>query len=416
MDIPQQTKKKKLSIKQLVVAASLGMVAFYGWTQINSKSETPNINTADLIMGIVTTGDLIRDVRAPGTLQPTKLRWIAASSSSRVEEILIQPGAQVKEDTVIMSLSNPTLARDVETASFALEVVKAELIALKKRMESELLAQEATIADVNSNYQNAHFRMQANKKLGEKGIVSALDVKEAELLEAQLEIRLAIEKKRQVNLRELQLADLQAKQASINQAQSQLNLQQSLVDDLQVKAGLSGILQLVPVEQGQQINSGVVLARVAREDSLKAELNVQESQVGGVLVGQSVIISAGGQQAKGIVQRIDPSVQNGVVTVDVSFVGDGLKNARPDLRIDGLIELERLENIKILQRPVYSKENNSANLYIVSDLNASAQLVNVQLGIASLDKIQILSGLKVGEKVIVSDTSQFNLQKTISLN
>lgn len=381
----------------------------------SSGSASVEANRGDFILGTVTKGNLVRDVRAAGTLQPTRLRWIAANSSGRIEQIHVQPGAKVEIDTVIMVLSNPTLSRDVETATFALQVAKAEQIALVKRLESDYLAQQSVVAEFDSNYQNAAFRVEANEALADKQIVSILDVKETKLLKKQYEIRLGIERKRLAGLKALQSAELDAKNAQIRQTESQLRLQQSLVADLQVKAGLKGVLQEVPVEQGQQINEGVVLARVAREDSLKAELRVQESQVKNIVIGQKVIVSAGGQQAEGKVQRIDPAVQNGVVVVDVEFIGDGLPSARPDLRVDGLIEIERLENVLLLKRPVYTKENSSAQLYVVNDSDDTASLSMVRLGSGSLDKIQIVNGLKSGDKVIVSDTSQFNQQRKISL-
>jgi HlyD family secretion protein len=215
--------------------------------------------------------------------------------------------------------------------------------------------------------------------------------------------------------KELHVAELRAKEAQINQTRSQLRLQQELLANLQVKAGLNGILQQVPVEQGQQISEGVVLARVAREDNLKAELRVQESQVANILIGQTVTISAGGQKAQGRVQRIEPAVQNGVVIVDVFFSGDKLASARPDLRVDGVIEIERLENVLLLKRPVYSKENMATKLYVINQSADKASLSPVNLGSGSLDMIQVITGLKAGDQVIVSDTTQFDQQSIISL-
>ena len=358
---------------------------------------------------------MVRDIRAPGTLQPTTLRWIAASSPGRIEQIFVEPGAKVDVDTVIMSLSNPKLARDVETATFALEVAEAEFVALQKRLESNYLAQEAVISQYKSSAMNANFRVEANEALAGKQIVSKLDVKETKLLQIQYTERLAIERKRLTHLEGLHVAELKAKQAQINQTRSQLRLQQQLLANLQVKAGLNGILQQVPVEQGQQISEGVILARVAREDNLKAELKVQESQVANIMIGQKVTISAGGQQAIGKVQRIEPAVQNGVVIVDVFFSGDKLASARPDLRVDGVIEIERLENVLLLKRPVYSKENRATKLYVVSQSSDTAKLSSVSLGSGSLDMIQVITGLKAGDQVIVSDTSQFEQQSIITL-
>jgi HlyD family secretion protein len=234
-------------------------------------------------------------------------------------------------------------------------------------------------------------------------------------LKKQLESQLAIEKKRYAQLKLLQVAELDAKQAGINQARGQLKLQHELLDDLQVTAGLAGVLQQVPVEQGQQIRTGEILARVAREDSLKAELRVQESQVRDVQIGQRVLVTAGGQQAQGLVQRIDPAVQNGVVIVDVGFSEQRLPSARPDLRVSGVIVIEQLSNVLTLRRPVYSQENMLTQLYVLDPSGEAATLREVQLGSGSVDKIEITSGLNPGDRVIVSDTSQLGQRAEISL-
>ncbi|MFT5690942.1 MAG: HlyD family secretion protein [Oceanicoccus sp.] len=415
MDIPKKISRKKIGMPTVLFAGFIVAASFYSWSYVGSKSTDIVASRDEMVIAEVTAGDLIRDVRAPGTLQPTKLRWIAASSSGRIEQVHIQPGAQVEEDTIIMVLSNPTLARDVASAKYALQVAEAELVALQKRLESDYLSQEALVAEVDASFQNATFRMEANEALATKQIVPVLDLKETQLLQHQFKTRLQIEKKRLKHFADLQVAEIASQQAQINQARSQFSLQQSLLNDLQVKAGLRGILQEVPVEQGQQITEGIILARVAREDSLKAELRVQESQVRDVRIGQPVTISAGGQSVVGRVQRIDPAVQNGVVLVDVEFSDERLGSARPDLRVDGLIELERLSQVLLLQRPVYSQEHKATTLYRLNDDSNRATLSDVQLGSASLDKIQVLGGLAAGDKVIVSDTRQFNQQRAILL-
>jgi len=393
-----------------VIATSI-----YAWSYASSSVSDVVAIREDIIVAEVSKGNLVRDVRAPGTLQPTKLRWIASSSSGRIDEVLIQPGAIVEKDTVIMVLSNPTLARDVDSANYALQVAEAELSALEKRLTGTYLSQQAVVAEVDSSFQNATFRMEANEALAVKQIVSVLDLKETQLLQKQFDTLLQIERKRLEHLADLHVAEIASQQAQINQARSQFKLQQSLLDDLNVKAGLKGILQAVPVEQGQQIAEGVILARVAREDSLKAELRVQESQVSDVRIGQEVIVSAGGQRVTGHIQRIDPAVQNGVVLVDVEFSGDRLDAERPDLRVDGVIVTERLTNVLLLKRPVNSQEHSVGSLYQMDSSSAFATLTDVRFGTASLDKIELLEGLREGDQVIVSDARQFSLQPKVSV-
>jgi HlyD family secretion protein len=400
----------------LLAAIPLLVVAYFTWAGLNSKTSSVTVSKRDLVIDQVSLGELIRDVRAPGTLQPNRLRWIASSSQGRIEQILIQPGEKVSHDSVIMVLSNPSLTRALEGASYALEVAEAEFIALEKRLKSNYLAQQAVINEVEAQFQNASFRLEANDALSDLQIVSALDAKENQLQQGQLKSRLQIEQKRLDHLAELHQAELNAKQAQVNQTRSQLRLQQSLVNDLQVKAGLSGILQDVPVEQGQQIAMGVVLARVAEADNLKAELRVQESQAKDILLGQKVTLSAGGFSTAGSVSRIDPAVQSGTVIVDVSFAANSLQGARPDLRVSGTIEISRLTNVLTLRRPVQSQENTETLLYVLQEDGAYAVANSVQLGQGSLDKIEIIDGLSAGQQVIVSDTSRFNQQPNIAIN
>ncbi|MEX2964330.1 efflux RND transporter periplasmic adaptor subunit [Microbulbifer sp. TYP-18] len=396
-----------------MIVLILSVIVLAAWGLLVNQSDTITANINELVIDSVRTGQFVRDIRAPGTLQPQTFRWIAATSRARVEQILVYPGAKVEADTIIMRLSNPTLTRELERATYALEVAQAEFNALGKRLKSDTLAQEAVVNDYQARFENADFRLKANEALKDLQIVSALDVKETKLLQHQYQSRLRIEKKRLQHLKELQLAELAAKQAQVNQARSALKLQQSLKNDLNVKAGLTGVLQFVPVEQGQQINTGDVLARVAREDDLKAELRVQESLVKDVLLGQKVVVSAGGNSATGHISRIDPAVQNGVVLVDVIFDESGLTGSRPDLRVNGVIEIERIQNALTIRRPVQSRENSNNNLYLISE--SQARLVAVTLGSGSIDRIQITDGLKAGDKVIVSDVSQFNDSPLLSL-
>ncbi len=331
----------------------------------------------------------------------------------RVERILLEPGKYVKPNDVIMEMENPTLARDVDMARLDFAALAAEAIALEKRLRNDLLAQEASVMEIRSQHENARFRMEANQAATDA--VSSLDKQETVLLEEQYRLRLGIEEERLTHLRDLQVAELDANKAAINRAQRQVQLQEELLAGLTVRAGIEGILQEVPVEQGQQISPGILLARVAREDSLKTELRVQENQVKEVKPGQLVRISASGQEVEGVVSRIDPAVADGVVIVDVAFNGTMLPGARPDLRVQGVIEIDRVDDTLMLPRPVYSQENSTLNLFVLETTNDRAIQKPVQVGVGSLDRIQILSGLQEGDRVIVSDTTAFNGRDTLSL-
>lgn len=436
MDIPAAKKSRSLNKSAIgVLSITFTLILVYLFLYSNDRASA-SVTRSEVMIATVIKEDFLVDVRAPGTLQPTSLRWIAATSEGRIEQLMMQPGAKVEKDTVIMQLSNPTLLRNVDSAQFALEVAQAELVALEKRLQSNYLAQEAVVNDFQARYQNATFRLEANNALSGLQIVSELDAKENKLQQAQLASRLNIEKKRLVQLAELHVAEIRAKQAQVNQTQSLLALQQELKSNLKVTAGLDGILQEIPVEQGQQVSTGAILARVAQENKLKAELRVQESLVKNVLPGQSVTISAGGYHTVGKVIRIDPAVQNGVVVVDVSMPdassqgdgsqGDGsqvnsyqqkpLPGARPDLRITASIEIENRANVLTLRRPVLTQVDSEVQLYVLNPNQDIALLTSVSIGSGSLDKVHVIAGLEPGAQVIVSDTSAFNNAATITLN
>ncbi len=384
-----------------------------GWTYLSSSFSSNAVDLNELVIGQVERNSLLRDVRAPGILVPTELRWLTAQVDGRVETILVEAGAYVMPDTVILELSNPTVARDADTAKIELEVLEAQTLVAEKRMINEVLAQRAAIAEFTSQFENARFRKEANESLGD--VVSRVDLNESILLDRQYEERLRIERERLVRLEELQSAELQANKAELMRAKRQLMLQQELLDGLTVKAGIEGVLQEVPVESGQSLVPGALLARVAREDNFKTELSVQEGQARELVAGQKVLITAGGQQTTGKVSRIDPAVQDGTVLVDVAFTGEMLAGARPDLRVQGVIEIDYVEDTLVLPRPVFSQENSAANLYVLSADSTVARKIPVQLGIGSVDRIQILEGLQAGDRVIVSDVTRFSDRDFIEL-
>ncbi len=361
MDIPQKHRTKYARSLTLVTAVLVcGLLAF-GWVRLNAYSSTTFVDHESLVISEVRRGDLVREVRAPGSLVAADLRWVAATSSSRVEKILLDPGEEVTEDTIIMLLSNPDVGQALDSAKLELDVRHAEYRALEQRLYSARLAQESVVTEFKSRLELAQFRKEANYTLAEKNAVSEIDLNESILEEKQLNIRHQIELKRAESLPALHDAELAAMQARIDQSSRRLAFQQQFYDDLTVVANFVGVLQEVPVEQGQEVTKGTVLARVADKDSLKAELRVQESQAKDVRPGQPVMITAGGNSAKGTVRRIEPAVQDGIVIVDVYFDAEPLIGARSELRVDGIIQLERLDNVLTLKRPVFSQENAPVN-------------------------------------------------------
>lgn len=415
MDIPKKSRsgKQRYVVLAAVVLLFGALVAAY--VRFSNLSGITFVNRADVVISEVVRSDLVREVRAPGNLVPAELRWVAATSNARVKEIVLDPGDSVSQDSVVMTLDNPDLEQALDSALLELEVLEAEYRALEQRLRNEHLSQESVVAEIVAEYEIAEFRMNANQQLLEDEVVSRIELNESVLEERQLKTRSALEQRQLESLTALHEAELAAKRARINQSSRALQLQQKLFDELQVRAEFSGHLQDVPVEQGQQVAIGTILARVADNDSLKVELRVQESQVKDVLPGQRVTITAGGNAASGTVRRVEPEVQQGVVIVDVYFDEAPLAGARSDLRVDGLIELERLVDVLKIQRPVFSQENVAINLFVLDADGTTATRRLVQVGKASTEEIEIIDGLLEGDRVIVSDTSQFNQLESFTL-
>lgn len=389
------------------------LLVFVAQAQLSAHLRTTTLDARDLVISEVRRDTLIRDVRATGVLVPAELRWITARAEGQVEHILVEAGAYVHAHTVILELSNPTLARDVDAARMELEAQQANALVLAKRAMNDLLAQQAQVAEYASRYENARFRMEANEILGEG--VSRVDLNESRLQASQLKDRLVIEQRRLMHLEELQVAEARANATQTTQLERQLQLQQELLKSLTVRAGIEGVLQEVPVEPGQLLASGTPLARVAREDNFKTVLRVQESQAKEIRAGQDVEISAGGQHAAGKVTRIDPAVQEGTVRVDVAFSGKMLPGARPDLRVQGAVEIERVDNALVIARPVFSEENSTRELFVLSADGSEAHLQAVTFGIGSVDRIQVLAGLEEGSAVIVSDMQNHADQRSVAI-
>lgn len=416
MDIPLKAERKGVfSLKSARLQAGIGLLALLGAAWIFLPGSTGGaIDKSAVVIASVRKGELRKDIGATGTLVPADLRWLESRVDGRIERILLDAGQAVEPDSLIMELSNPTLSRNVEAARIDLDVLEAETTVLLRRLTRDELAQEAVLAEARSQYENALFRLNANEELAEKRVVSEIEFNESRLAERQYKAQLAIEEERLTHLKELNEAEIAANEARINRARTQLALQEELLDSLQVRAGLTGVVQEVPLEVGQQIGIGTLLARVAREDSLLAELRVQESQAKDVRVGQPVRITANGQAAQAVVSRIDPAVLNGVVIVDARFDGAPLAGARPDLRVEGNIEVAALSSTLLVQRPVFSRENMEATLFRL-DTNGLAHKIPVTYGIGSIESIQILAGLQEGDRVLVSDTSAYTAQDTLEL-
>jgi HlyD family secretion protein len=415
MRIPERQKNSTKYLKRLTPIVIGTALMAMGWLKINAMSSETVVSQDDLIIAVAEKGQLIREIRAPGTLVPVQLNYLAASFKGRVKEILLEASDPVCVGTIIMTLDNPELRQAVDAAQYEVEVLQAAYNALTFRWHQELLKQRIIVADFKARLEMAKLRKQANQRLLNTNAVSDLDYNESVLLNEQLKYQHQLEIERLNSLPQLQKAELAAAQAKSNKALRQLSLQQKLADGLKVRATTKGVLQEIPIEVGEQVAQGTILARIAGQDNLKAQLRVQESQVKQVEKGQSVVISAGGKQANGLVRRIDPAVQQGTVLVDVYFSDEKLVGARPDLRIDGVIRLEHLRDVLKIKRPVFAEEYSSRSLFVLNENQTLARRKQVEFGRGSVDVIEILSMLNEGDKVVISDTKRYSEINEITL-
>lgn len=381
------------------------------------KPAAPTVEKATVWIDTVKRGPMLRQVRGPGSLVPEVegIRQISASTDARVERLLVQPGAAVESGTVLLELSNPELQREALDAEWQLKAGQAELINTRVRLEKELLDQQAAAATVESDYHQAALQAETNEGLFKEGIVPGLTLKLSQVRAQELETRNEIEKKRLAVYSESAKAQSAAQEARVEQLRALANLKHGQVDALHVRAGIRGVLQELPLQPGQRVTPGTSLAKVVQPDRLKAQLKIAETQAKDVQIGESASIDTRNGMVAGHVSRVDPSVQAGTVTVDVALDGALPKGARPDLSVDGTIELDRLSDVTFVGRPAFGQEEGQITLFRLSETGDEAARVKVRLGKSSVNTVQILQGLKPGDKVILSDMSAWDAYDRVRL-
>ena len=416
MDIPRPSNARAKMIRRIVIGSValllIGGVTF-GLSRL--RPAAPSVDRATVWSDDVKRGPMLREVRGIGTLVPIDIQWIPSRTEAQVDKIVLRPGAVVKPDSVILELSNPSLKRDTLDAEFQLKAAEADYANLKVQVNSELLNQRAAEASVRSEYEQAKIQHEVDEKLYAEDIGSIVNAKLSKVKEEQLAVRLQLEGERTKNAADTAQARLQAQAAHVDQQRVLYELRHEELEALHLRAGISGVLQVVPVEEGQHVTPGTNLARVADPQKLKAEIKVAETQAKDVVIGQSATIDTRNGTVEGHVRRIDPSVQNGTVTVDV--YPDGLMpgGARPDLSVDGTIEIENLKDVLFVGRPVHGSSQSTISLFKLTPDGSEANRVNVKLGRTSVNTVEILQGLQVGDRVILSDMSQWDNYDRIRL-
>jgi len=368
----------------------------------------PTAERSSLWIDTVQRGDMLREVRAPGTLVPRDIHWLAAQTSAQVAKIDVWPGARVEPGTVLLRLVSPQVENDLRNAQAQVAAAEAQVAAKHAELQSQLLDERSSLAQAQADYASAKVKSAADAKAMAKNLIPRVQYEQEQIALDQLRHRAEIEQQRVQTFDAGIKAQLAAVQAELQLQRSNLTLRQRQSDALDVRAGIAGVLQQMAVQEGQQVAAGTDLARVARGDVLIARLRVPEVQAKDVALGMSAQVNTYNGMIDGDVTRIDPAVVDGSVQVDVTPTGALPDGARPDLSVDGRIRIKKLDQVLSLGRPAQVEANNEVGLFRLDASGDIATRVKVRVGATSVDRVQLLHGLQPGDRVILSDTSQWD--------
>jgi len=409
MDIQRPSNARAKKIRRIAygtIALILIGGVTYGLSKL--KPAAPYVDPGTVWSDTVKRGPMLREVRGLGTLVPEDIRWVAAQTDAHVDKWVLRPPAIVKPNSIIMELSDPTVQKDAVDAEYQLKGAEADYQNLKVQVNSDLMSQKSNEASVRSDYEQAKIQHDVDEKQVKLGLTSQLIEQQSRVKTEQLAIRLQLEADRTKIAADSATAKLAAQQARVEQMKALYGLKMSQLEALHVRAGIDGVLQLLPVDVGQHVTPGMNLARVADPKKLRAEVKIAETQAKDVVPGQKATIDTRNGIVNGHVSRVDPSVINGTVTVDVTIDDPLPPGARPDLSVDGTITLENLKNVLFVGRPVHGQSDSTIGIFKLTDDGSEAMRVNVKLGRSSVNTIEIIDGLKVGDKVILSDMSAWD--------
>ncbi|HEY9419883.1 MAG TPA: HlyD family efflux transporter periplasmic adaptor subunit [Thermoanaerobaculia bacterium] len=417
MDIPRTGQAEKRRLKRTVmIVAGLALISLITVGLARLEPAAPTVKAGTLWIEEVKRGPMLRSVRGPGTLVPEDVRIISAPVEGRVERIPSLPGVNVTADTVLLEMSDPQLEQNALEAQSQLAAAQADYDDLRAQLESQLLAQQAQVTAAQSQSEQAKLQAEADEKLAKDGLIPDLNLKLSRLRSTQLGKQASIEGDRYSQSRRSVEAQLAAQRARVQQARASYELRRRQLESLKVRAGIPGVLQELPVQVGQRVAPGTILARVARPEKLKAELRVPEMQAKDVQMGLPAVIDTRNGEIRGRVARVAPSSEEGSVIVDVALEGQLPRGARPNLQVDGIIEIERLPDVLFVGRPSFGQQNSKVEMFKVSEDGKEAVRVPVELGVMSVNTVQIVDGLQVGDRVILSDTSAQDGYKKIRLD
>ncbi len=418
MDIPRGKEVKRRKTIQRIVLIVLLLIALAGTTLalMRLKPAAPSVDSGTLFRGPVQRGPMDRNVHGVGRLTPEEIVFLPAPVDSRIVKINHRAGETVKANDVIMVMSNPDIELEAEVAQWSQRSEAAKLSDLRVTLESTKLDQRATLAALESDYTQAKLTADRDLELTRLGLKSDLESRLSVDKAEQLAKRLALQKQRLDIADDSIKAQIAEEEVAVDKAKADYDVKRRHADDLNIRANVDGVVQEVPVEVGQRVPAGTILAKVAQPAKLKAELKIAETQMRDILVGQEASIDTRNGLIPGHVIRIDPAAQNGVVLVDVKLEGPLPPGSRPELSVDGTIELERLSDVVFVQRPVFAQQGQTASVFKVDPDGKGATQVKVKFGRASVNAIEVVDGLKPGDNVILSDMSQWDSQPRIRLN
>ena len=410
MDIARPATVARQKKRRRIIYGALGLVlvALVTMGLSRLKPAAPGVDRSTVWIDTVKRGPMLRQVRGLGTLTPVDIQWIPADTDGRVEKIAVLPGTAVQPSTVLLTLANPQLRQEALDATLKLKAAQADYKNLEAQLESQVLTQKSLVAQVSAEYNEARMQAETDQQLNKLGVISDLNRKIADGKAQQLQTRDQIEQERLANSSRVLQAQLLAKQAEIEQDRALAELKQTQVQNLVVRAGIKGVLQEQPLKVGQWVTPGTTLAKVVQPDHLKAELKIPETQAKDIQLNQPAQVDTHNGIIAGHVMRIDPAVYNGTVTVDVALDDALPPGARPDLSVDGTIDLERLSNVLYVGRPAFGQENSTVGMFVLQPDGKTALREQVKLGRSSVNTVEILGGLKDGDQVILSDMSRWD--------
>jgi HlyD family secretion protein len=410
MDISRTDLKRRRSRRRvLVLTVAVITIAATAGFLLRLKPAIPTVDAA-VLTDTVKRGPLLIQVRGPGTLVPRedKIRLIPAETEATVVRIRVLPGAHVEPDTIVMDLVDPELQQQLLDAQLQLKAAKADYQNSYARLQSDLMTQKAEAAIVSADQKQAQLQAQTDKSLYQLGVISGLSYSASEGKANELDQRSDIEGQRLTLNQKAIATQLAVQTTKVQEAEAMLALKEKQQDALSVRAGISGVLVDLPHQVGEHVAPGITLAKIVQPDQLKASLKIAETQARDIQIGQPAEIDTHNGVIPGKVTRIDPTVQNGTVTVDVEPVGTLPQGARPDLSVDGTIDLDRMTDVLYMVRPAFANENSTISLFRVSPDGKTATRVPVKVGRASVNNIQVIDGLNVGNTVILSDMSRWD--------